>query len=213
MGDRHGLILDYGGVLTSSPFTSFAAFCAVEGLPADAVQARFRDDERSRELLAGLETGALPSAEFETAFAAQLGVAPDNLLQRMFGGMEPDMAMLDGVRALRRPGVRMSILSNSVGIQAVYDRDGLAALFDDWVISSEVGLRKPEPEIYELAAQRLGLEPAQCVYVDDLPPNLKTARALGMATVLHRGDAAATLAEIREHLAVRSPLPPRPTSP
>jgi putative hydrolase of the HAD superfamily len=96
--------------------------------------------------------------------------------------------------------VRMSILSNSVGIGSVYDRDGLAEVFDDWVISSEVGLRKPLPEIYELAAERLGLAPADCVYVDDLPPNLKTARALGMATVLHRGDAAATLAELRELL-------------
>ena len=197
MGDRHGLILDYGGVLTSSPFTSFEAFCAAEGLPADAVQARFRDDARSSELLAGLETGDLPPAEFEVAFAERLGVAPENLLARMFGGMEPDTAMLDGVRALRGRGVRMSILSNSVGIGSVYDRDGLAEVFDDWVISSEVGLRKPLPEIYELAAERLGLAPADCVYVDDLPPNLKTARALGMATVLHRGDAAATLAELR----------------
>jgi epoxide hydrolase-like predicted phosphatase len=200
MGDRHGLILDYGGVLTSSPFASFAAFCAVEGLPTDAVQARFRDDARSSELLGRLETGDLPGAEFEIAFAEQLGVAPENLLQRMFGGMQPDTAMLEGVRALRGRGVRMSILSNSVGIGSVYDRDGLAEVFDDWVISSEVGLRKPEPEIYELAAERLGLAPADCVYVDDLPPNLKTARALGMATVLHRGDAAATLAEIREHI-------------
>jgi putative hydrolase of the HAD superfamily len=196
MGDRHGLILDYGGVLTTSPFTSFAAFCAAEGLPADAVQARFRDDARSSELLAGLETGDLPAAEFEVAFAERLGVAPENLLERMFGGMEPDTAMLDGVRALRGRGVWMSILSNSVGLGSVYDRDGLAEVFDDWVISSEVGLRKPLPEIYELAAERLGLAPADCVYVDDLPPNLKTARALGMATVLHRGDAAATLAEL-----------------
>jgi epoxide hydrolase-like predicted phosphatase len=196
MGDRHGLILDYGGVLTTSPFTSFEAFCAAEGLPADAVQALFRDDEHARDLLARLETGALSSADFEAAFAARLGVAPEHLLRRMFGGMAPDTAMLDGVRALRRRGIRMSILSNSVGVEAVYDRDGLAEVFDDWVISSEVGLRKPEPEIYELAAERLGLAPADCVYVDDLPPNLKTARALGMATVLHRGDATASLGEI-----------------
>ena len=64
------------------------------------------------------------------------------------------------------------------------------------MISSEVGLRKPDPAIYELAAERIGLPPAACVYVDDLPGNLKPARALGMATVLHRGDAAATLAEL-----------------
>ena len=73
----------------------------------------------------------------------------------------------------------------------------LEELFDAWVISSEVGLRKPDPAIYELAAERLGLPPAACVFVDDLPGNLKPARALGMATVLHRGDAEATLAEVR----------------
>ena len=65
------------------------------------------------------------------------------------------------------------------------------------MISSEVGLRKPDPAIYELAAERLGLAAAACVFVDDLPGNLKPARALGMATVLHRGNAAATLAEVR----------------
>jgi epoxide hydrolase-like predicted phosphatase len=69
-------------------------------------------------------------------------------------------------------------------------------LFDDVVISSEVGLRKPDPAVYELAAERLGLPPAGCVFVDDLPGNLKPALALGMATVLHMGDAAATLAEV-----------------
>ena len=68
------------------------------------------------------------------------------------------------------------------------------------MISSEVGLRKPDPAIYELAAERLGLPPSACVFVDDLPGNLKPARALGMATVLHRGDAAATLAEVGAHL-------------
>ncbi len=65
------------------------------------------------------------------------------------------------------------------------------------MISSEVGLRKPDPAIYALAAARIGLEPRACVFVDDLPGNLKPARAIGMATVAHRGDAAATLAEVR----------------
>jgi putative hydrolase of the HAD superfamily len=90
----------------------------------------------------------------------------------------------------------MGLLSNSVGEEAVYDRGLLGDLFDGAVISSEVGLRKPDPAIYELAAERIGVSAGACVYVDDLPGNLKPARALGMATVLHRGDARATLAEI-----------------
>jgi putative hydrolase of the HAD superfamily len=102
MGDRRGLIVDYGGVLTTSPFASFEAFCAAEGLAPDTVRARFRDDARARDLLARLETGELSAAEFEPAFAAQLEVARERLLHRMFGGMEPDAAMIDGVRALHR---------------------------------------------------------------------------------------------------------------
>jgi epoxide hydrolase-like predicted phosphatase len=197
VGDRHGLIVDYGGVLTTSPFASFEAFCAVEGLEPEAVSVRFRDDPQALDLLARLETGQMASAEFEPAFAALLEVEAERLLHRMFGGMEPDAAMIDGLRAIRRDGVPMGLLSNSVGAASIYDRELMAELFDAVVISSEVGLRKPDPAIYELAAERLGLPPSACVYLDDIGGNLKPARALGMATVLHRGDAAATLAEVR----------------
>jgi epoxide hydrolase-like predicted phosphatase len=200
VGDRHGLILDYGGVLTSSPFASFEAFCAAEGLAPDAVRARFRDDAEARALLARLETGEIAAAEFEPAFAALLEVESEQLLRRMFGGMEADAEMIDGLRALRRAGTPMGLLSNAVGDAAVYDRALLEELFDAWVISNEVGLRKPDPAIYELAAERIGLAPEACVYVDDIGGNLKPARALGMATVLHLGDAAATLAEVRSLL-------------
>jgi putative hydrolase of the HAD superfamily len=196
MADRLGLIVDYGGVLTTDVFASFRAFCDAEGLEPDTVRDRFRSDPEARELLAGLETGALAVAEFEPRFAALLEVASERLIERLFGGMEPDTAMLDGVRAARRAGARTGLLSNSWGAATAYDPRLLEELFDAWVISSEVGLRKPEPAIYELAAERLGLPPAACVFVDDLPGNLKPARALGMATVLHRGDAAATLAEV-----------------
>jgi epoxide hydrolase-like predicted phosphatase len=197
VGDRHGLIVDYGGVLTTDVFASFQAFCSAEGLPPDTVRDRFRDDPEARALLAGLETGELDAAAFEPRFAALLEVAPEELVQRLFGAMAADEAMLDGVRAARRGGARTALLSNSWGDALAYDEALLAELFDAWVISSEVGLRKPDPAIYELAAERIGLEPAACVFVDDLPGNLKPARALGMATVLHRGDAPATLAEVR----------------
>jgi putative hydrolase of the HAD superfamily len=200
MGDRRGLIVDFGGVLTTDVFASFRAFCQVEGLPEDAVRECFRTDPDARALLAALETGALASAEFEPRFAARLGVSSERLIDRLFGGMEPDAAMLDGVRAARRAGARTGLLSNSWGDATSYDRALLEELFDTWVISSEVGLRKPDAAIYELAAERLGLPPSACVFVDDLPGNLKPARALGMATVLHRGDAAATLAEVGAHL-------------
>jgi putative hydrolase of the HAD superfamily len=202
MADRRGLIVDYGGVLTTDVFASFRAFCAAEGLEPDAMRERLRSDTEARELLAQLETGALAAAEFEPRLAALLEVESERLIARLFGGLEPDVAMLDGVRAAHRDGVRTALLSNSWGDALAYDDALLEELFDAWVISSQVGLRKPEPAIYELAAERLGLPPAACVFVDDLPGNLKPARALGMATVVHRGDAAATLDEVAEHLQV-----------
>jgi epoxide hydrolase-like predicted phosphatase len=195
VGDRLGLIVDYGGVLTTDVFASFQAFCAAEGLPPDTVRDRFREDPQARGLLADLETGALTAEDFEPRFAALLGVEPAGLIGRLFGGMAPDEAMLAGVRAIRAAGTPTGLLSNSWGDVLAYG--ALDELFDAWVISSEVGLRKPDPAVYELAAERLGLPPHACVFVDDLPGNLKPARALGMATVLYRGDAPATLAEVR----------------
>jgi putative hydrolase of the HAD superfamily len=196
-----GLIVDYGGVLTSDVFASFRAFCEAEGLEPETVRDRFMGDPEARALLERLETGALREAEFEPAFAAVLEVSSERLIDRLFGGMEPDEAMVGGVLAARRAGVRTAMLSNSWG-EDRYDRTQLEALFDAWVISGEVGLRKPDPAIYELAAERLGLPASACVLVDDLPGNLKPARALGMATVVHRGDAAATLDEVGELLGV-----------
>jgi putative hydrolase of the HAD superfamily len=198
---RTGLIIDYGGVLTSDIFASFRAFCEAEGLAPETVRDRFRSDPEARGLLFGLETGELTEAQFEPQLAAVLEVESEQLIDRLFGGMEPDEAMVAGVLAARRAGVRTAMLSNSWG-EDRYDTALLGELFDAWVISGEVGLRKPDPAIYELAAERLGLPPEACVFVDDLPGNLKPALALGMATVLHRGDAAATLAEVGELVGV-----------
>jgi putative hydrolase of the HAD superfamily len=200
VGDRAGLIVDWGGVLTTDVFAAFREFCAAEGLEPEAVRDRFAADPRGLELLAELECGRMADAEFEAGFGALLGVAPEGLIDRLFGAVGPDAAMLDGVRAARRAGVRTCLLSNSWGHDR-YDRSAWPELFDAWVISGEVGLRKPDPAIYPLAAERLGLAPEACVYVDDLPGNLKPARALGMATVAHR-DAATTLAELEELLGV-----------
>jgi epoxide hydrolase-like predicted phosphatase len=198
---RTALIVDYGGVLTTDVFASFNRFCAAEGLAPETVRERFLHHPEARSLLEQLETGKLREADFEPRFAAVLEVEPERLIDRLFGSMEPDHAMLDGVRAARRAGIRTGMLSNSWGDDR-YDVAQLEELFDGWVISAHVGMRKPDPAIYPLAAERIGVAPEQCVYVDDLPGNLKPARAIGMATVVHRGDAAQTLAEAGEHLGV-----------
>ena len=196
-----GLIVDYGGVMTADVFASFRAFCEAEGLAPDTVRDRFFGDPGARALLERLETGKAAEPEFEAAFSQLIGVDPDGLIDRMFGHMAPDEAMIDGVLAARRAGVRTAMLSNSWG-EDRYDLEELGRLFDTWVISGVEGVRKPDPAIYALVLDRLGLPAADCVFVDDLPGNLKPARALGLGTVVHRGDAAATLGEAGELLGV-----------
>jgi putative hydrolase of the HAD superfamily len=201
MAAQRGLIVDYGGVLTTDVFVSFRAFCEASGLEPDAVRDRFRDDPEARGLLEALEVGRLTEAEYERRLGTVLGVAPEGLVDRLFALMKPDETMIAGVRAARRAGVRTGLLSNSWGDDR-YDREQLAELFDAWVISGEVGLRKPDPAIYALVAERLELSPDACVFVDDLPGNLKPAAAIGMATVLHGGDADATLRRVGTLLGV-----------
>jgi putative hydrolase of the HAD superfamily len=200
MAER-GLLVDYGGVLTSDVFGAFNVFCAAEGLPHHAVRDRFRSDPEARDLLARLETGELDTPGFETRFAALLDVPPEGLVQRLFAAMRPDPTMLAAVAAAHAQGVRTGLISNSWGAGEVYDRERFPELFDAVVISGEVGLRKPDPAIYRLAAERIGLAPDRLVFVDDLPGNLKPARELGMVTIVHR-DGERTVAELERALRV-----------
>ncbi len=195
MARRTGLLMDWGGVLTTDVFASFAAFCAAEGLDPDAVKVAFATDPRARELLVEFECGRLQNAEFEQAFAPVLGLADgDGLIARLFGGMSGNTALIDAVAGFRDAGVRTGLLSNSWGADT-YPADALERLFDVLVISGDLGVRKPDAQIYATAVQRMGLEPEQLVFVDDLPGNLKPARALGIHTILHR-DTEQTLAEL-----------------
>jgi putative hydrolase of the HAD superfamily len=200
-GRYRGLLVDFGGVLTSSVIEGFQAFCAAEGLAADAVFQRLAESADARRLVAELECGRLDEAQFEPAFAGILGVRPERLIDRLFSHIRPDPAVADAVGKARRAGIRTGLLSNSWG-EGRYQRERFGELFDAVVISGEVGLRKPEPAIYRLAARTLGVEPAACVFVDDFFTNLEPAQAMGMATVLH-SDAAQTVAALEGLLGVQ----------
>ena len=172
-------------MLTTDVFASFSAFCEFEGLAPDAIFRVFREDAECRELMLGFESGMVAQEQFELRVAALLGVEPADLIDRLFGATKLDERMLETVRRVRAGGTRTGLLSNSWGTTR-YPRDLLGELFDAVVISGEVGMRKPAPEIYALGAERLGLAPADCVFVDDLSGNLGPAAELGMATVHHR---------------------------
>jgi epoxide hydrolase-like predicted phosphatase len=181
------LLVDYGGVLTTNVFDSFRDFCVVEGLDRDAVRRLFREEPRAVELVRGLETGALSEDEFGERFGELLELEDrSGLVERMFGGVRPDEEMLAVLRRARAAGIRTALVSNSMGAGR-YDRSAFPELFDGVVISGEVGLHKPQPEIFLLGAERAGAAPEECVFVDDLRENCEGAEAVGMTAVLHRG--------------------------
>jgi epoxide hydrolase-like predicted phosphatase len=196
-----GLLIDFGGVLTTNVFDSFKAFCRQEGLPEDSVKKLFRERGEGLTLLRRLERGELSAEEFSRQFAPLLGVSPDNLVERLFGGIGPDDAMLGAVRRSRAAGIKTGLISNSWGDGLAYDPALLDELFDAVVISGDVGMHKPEPEIFHLGAERIGVAPEDCVFVDDLRENCAGAEAVGMKAILHRGPEG-TLPQLEELLGV-----------
>ena len=158
-----------------------------------------------------LERGECSDAEFEHMLAAQIlrrdgrSVAAEGLLERMFAATVLSEPMLSLLRQVRGAGLKTALLSNSWGV-GIYPADVLAELFDAVVISAEVGMRKPEERIFRHATGLLGLDPAECVFIDDIEANVQAAEALGMTGVLHTG-AAATVARVAELLGLAQRWP------
>lgn len=200
------LLVDYGGVLTADVLDVYRSFSAAKGLAPDAILELLREDEDALADVHALEVGRLPEDEFERRLAGRLGLEPAGLLARLVGALGRDEGMVAAVRRVRSAGVPTALVSNSWGL-GMYDRGLLAELFDAVVLSGEVGLRKPEPGIFLLAAERLGVEPAGCVVVDDFPSNCAAAEELGMTAVLHR-ELSGTAAALERLLGVD--LRPRP---
>ncbi|MBA3358868.1 MAG: HAD family phosphatase [Thermoleophilaceae bacterium] len=196
-----GLLVDYGGVLTTNVWDSFREFCEAEGLDPNSAKRLFREDPDALAELRRLERGEIGEPEFEARFGPLLGVTEnEGLVDRLFAGMKPDGAMVGAVKRAKAIGVTTGLISNSWGAGR-YDREAFSEMFDAVVISGEVGLHKPEREIFELGAERAGLSPAECVFVDDLRENCEGAERVGMTAVLHRG-ADTTLPRLDELLGV-----------
>lgn len=201
--DAAALLVDYGGVLTTSVIESFGAFCETEGIDAEVFRRVMLESARAPgSMFALVESGAIEQEEFDRRLAAALsdacGKAIDaaGLKQRLFARAQPDVAMASGVRAVRAAGFPTVLVSNSWGGRD-YPGDVLEQLFDHLVISGLVGMRKPDADIYLHAAARAGVEPSSCVFVDDFRVNVEGAEAVGMTGLLHR-DATATLGRLEE---------------
>jgi putative hydrolase of the HAD superfamily len=201
LGAAHvGLLIDWGGVLTTNLFASFQAYCLRVEIDPQVLRARFGADPGFRELLIALEKGEIEEAAFERRLAPLLGVEPEGLINGLFAEVEHDRAMLDAVRIAHDAGVRTALVSNSWGVHR-YPHELFAEIFDGVVISGQERMRKPSRRMYELGAERAGVPAERCVYVDDLPFNLAPAEMLGMATI-HHTSAESTIPELERLLGI-----------
>ncbi len=146
--------------------------------------------------IALLERGELDVSAFEQRFARELreagyDVEAEGLVAALFADLRPAGGVWDLVREVRSEGVPAVLVSNSWGMGG-YPRALLDSTFDELVFSGEVGMRKPDREIFAYAADRVGAQLTRCVFIDDAPANVAAAQRYGMTAVLHKGDDAAT---------------------
>ena len=204
----HALLIDFGGVLTTSVTRSFRAVCTQMGLPPELAKEAFLEAYAGGHEGDGpvhrMEKGEISVDEFADGLAqimserAGIPVASEGLVQKLFSLMELDEAMFSAVAAARRAGIRTGLLSNSWGSEN-YPHHRFEEMFDALVISGDVGIRKPDPAIFALGAERLGVAPEACVFVDDLDRNIEAAEEAGMAGILHR-SARETIPQMEELL-------------
>jgi len=203
------VISDFGGVLTTPLLRTFAALQEEDGLDQGALGVALRRiAERDRaHPLHELECGRMTEHDFLSALEAQLradlgrDVEMLSFADRYFSHLQPNEPMLAFLTELRGAGYRLAILTNNVREWQGRWRAMLPIdeLFEVVVDSAFVGLRKPDPAIYRLTCDRLGIGPERCVFVDDVDVNCDAAGALGMTSVLFRSTDQA-IAEIREAL-------------
>jgi putative hydrolase of the HAD superfamily len=183
------VIFDLGGVVLGSPLHAIADYEREHGIRAGAVN-RVVADTGPAGAWSRLERGLCDLAAFAPAFEAECaaaGFALDArvLMQRMGAVSQPRPAMLEAIGALRGRGLRVAALTNNWPDEGRGDGGAraLRAHFDAFFESSALGLQKPDPRIYEHACAALAIAPAEAIFLDDIGRNLKTARALGMATI------------------------------
>jgi putative hydrolase of the HAD superfamily len=197
------VIWDFGGVLTTSPFEAFTRFERERGIPADIIR-RTNAANHLENAWAKFERAEIDVETFDALFAAEsaaLGaeVRGKDVLPLLQGELRPEM-----VEALKRvkASCKTGCITNNLPANAIGSTSGrtlyvaeVMALFDHIIESAKIGLRKPDPRIYRMMVEALGVDPANCVYLDDLGVNLKPAREMGMTTI-KVVDAAQALTEL-----------------
>jgi epoxide hydrolase-like predicted phosphatase len=201
MSQYKGLIFDFGGVMTVSLREWVVDYCWERGIDPARFRAALIEEGDVRDAHHRLERGEIDENEFEPLLADALGVKDHTgLMAALIGSLVVDETMVDAIRAARNHGIRTGLISNSFG-EDRYDHTLFGELFDGVVISMHAGMRKPEPEIYLLGAERTGVRPEEAIFVDDLPDNCAGAEAVGMIAILHR-DPAVTIPRLEDLLGV-----------
>ncbi|MER6686125.1 HAD-IA family hydrolase [Streptomyces olivaceoviridis] len=200
---RKGLVLDFGGVLTTPLLPAALAFERRAGLAEGTLLTGLYLNPEGIRLTEELERGTLTQTQWNEAAGRLLGIAPDNLMGRIFADLRPETSVIAAAAAARRAGVKVGILSNSVGLTPwnLYDGYEVDELYDAVVLSEVHGTRKPEREIFRLVLERLDLPAEECVFVDDTEQYLPPAAELGFTTV-HAVEPARTVAALEDLLGV-----------
>lgn len=189
-----GLIVDWGGVLTMPVQTAIGHWLQASGVDHDhygeVVRRWVQPMPGQSSPVHRLERGEMTVEDFEQLLCAALAqegsnVEASGLVGAMFAGLATyEDAMTGLVTRARGAGIRTALLSNSWGNE--YDRSDWHQMFDTVVISGEVGMRKPEPAIFQLVVDRLGLPAAECVLIDDMAHNIAAAEQAGLAGIVHQ---------------------------
>jgi putative hydrolase of the HAD superfamily len=189
------VIFDFGGVITSSPFEAFNHMEVERGLPLDFVR-RVNSANPDSNAWARFERAEINVAEFDRLFASEaqaLGQTLDgaSVIACLSGDIRP--AMVLALDQLKVAGFTLGCITNNVSagkgagmagsIEKAAAIEAIMARFDYVIESSKAGVRKPDPRIYQMMCAALNVEPAQCIYLDDLGINCKPAAALGMAAI------------------------------
>lgn len=180
------VIFDLGGVIVGSPLHAIAQYERDKGFVAGCIN-RVVVDTGPTGAWSRLERGELHLDAFYVAFDSDCAsVGPTfsarEMMERISTSVAPRPQMLHAVRRIRERGLKVAALTNNWVTDAPAER-ALRSLFDAFVESSVVGLRKPDPRIYEIACAELGVAPPDAVFLDDIGRNLKAARELGMTTI------------------------------
>ncbi|MBB5781673.1 HAD family hydrolase [Nonomuraea jabiensis] len=206
---------DFGGVLTPPISHTLATFCARQDLPMEAVidavlkvTATFGTDD----VMLPIDTPLVTESEWLDRIGQVLrsdhGIEPrlTSLADAWFDGREANLEWAEHLRALRAQGFFVGLLSNMVPAWDAHWRRMIdpAAYFDDVVLSFEVGHRKPDRAIFDLAVERSGIPASRSFFVDDLAKNCEGAVAAGWSSILFT-DTAHAIAELCTHLRVRTP--------